>query len=208
MTKKFRQFLIFSKQGKVWYFKACTFVGAYKTSFCFVVFFSSPFDYFSCSSNFLKRSYKTIKYSCQRKDTVFLIDCINSCKYGSWNSPLNYENTDTDFKWDIPKSAACAFRKKFQFDNSDKATTIKRLQCSLYLGHEITVNSLPFTCLKQDKYQHVPGTEIPNAMLWAWNQLGNINLPHVPTATASADTDFTCSYCIQIQVTVLLWRIK
>lgn len=114
----------------------------------------------------------------------------------------------TDFQQDIPKSAARAFRKKFQLDNSDKATTIRRLQCSLYLGHKITVDSLPFTCLKQDKCQHVPGTEIPNAMLWGWNQLGNINLPHVPTATASADTDFTCSHCTQIQETVPLWRIK
>lgn len=78
--------------------------------------------------------------------------------------PSNYGNMDTDFKQAIPKSAACAFRKKLQFDNSDKAATIKRVQCSLYLGHEISVDSLPFTCLKHDKYQHVPGTEI-NAML-------------------------------------------
>lgn len=179
MTKMFRQFFNFSKQGKVWYFKACTFVGAYKTG---LVSFQVPLTIFHIGETFWKKSYKVIKCSCQRKDTVFLIDFIHSCKCGSCNLPLEYGNIDTDFKEDIPKSAACAFRKKFQFDNSDKATTTKRLQCSLYLGHKIIVDSLPFTCLKQDKYQRVPGTEIPNAMLWGWNQLGNINLPHVPTA--------------------------
>lgn len=61
---------------------------------------------------------------------------------------------------------------------------MKRLQCSLYLGQEMTANSLPFTCLKNGKYQHVPGTEIPNAILWGWNQLSNINCPHAPTAIA------------------------
>lgn len=74
--------------------------------------------------------------------------------------------------------------KEFQFDNSNKSTTMKRSQCSLYLGQEITANSLPFTCLKNVKYQHVPGTEIPNAILWGWNQLSNINCPHPPTAIA------------------------
>lgn len=50
MTKKFRQLFNFSKQGKVWYFKACAFVGAYKTGL--FGFFSSPFEYFSHRSNF------------------------------------------------------------------------------------------------------------------------------------------------------------
>ena len=90
------------------------------------------------------------------------------------------------------------FSKKFQFDNSNEATTIKRRQCSLYLGQEITDNSLPFTCLKNNKYQHVPGTEIPNAILWGWNQLSNINLPHVPTAIA--DIDLTRSHWLLLNI--------
>lgn len=38
MTKKLRQFFNFSRQGKVWYFKARAFVGAYKTGL-FLFFF-------------------------------------------------------------------------------------------------------------------------------------------------------------------------
>lgn len=145
MTKKLRQFFNFSRQGKVWYFKACAFVGAYKTGL-FVFFFLSPFDYFSRRNNFLKRSCKVIKCSCQRKDAVyFWLTASTPANVLVVIYPSNYGNMDID----LPKNAACAFRKKFQFDNSKTATTIKRVQCSLYLGHQITVDSLPFTCLKQ-----------------------------------------------------------
>lgn len=97
MTKKFRQFFNFSKQGKVWYFKACTFVGAYKTGFVF--FFSSPFDDFSHRNNFLKRSYEVIKCSCQRKDAVyFWLTASTHANVLVVIYPSNYGNMDIDFK--------------------------------------------------------------------------------------------------------------
>lgn len=49
MTKKFRQFFNFSKQGKVWYFKACTIVGAYKTG---LGFFQVPLTIFHIGATF------------------------------------------------------------------------------------------------------------------------------------------------------------
>lgn len=84
------------------------------------------------------------------------------------------------------------FRKKLPFVSSDKTTTIKRLQRSLYVGQEITISSLPFTCLINDKYWHALRTEIPNAILWGWNQLSNITLPHVPAPIAAVHR-FPCA---------------
>lgn len=131
-------------------------------------------------------------YLVRERRWVFLIDRISLCECASCHLPLTYGNMYADFQQGSSKSAVHAFRMTFQFVNSDKTTTIKRPQCSLYLGQEITVNSLPFTCLKSDKYQPALGTEIPNAILWGWNQLNHINLPHVPapTATVTAHTDF------------------
>lgn len=64
MTKKFRQFFNFSKQGKVWYFKACTIVGAYKTG---LGFFQVPLTIFHIGATFWEEAIKLLNVAARGK---------------------------------------------------------------------------------------------------------------------------------------------